>query len=121
MVTAGIKCWSGQVAVITRSLSLMLSQDPLSRLMDLAELKDQLDDLQKRVEDEVQVGIPQGGSVLASPFLKGFVAGYLVARFRSSAVFGVIVGTCTGIYAAQNYKVPNIERTFKDYFQRRSK
>ncbi|XP_061104214.1 SLC35A4 upstream open reading frame protein-like isoform X2 [Conger conger] len=97
----------------------MLLQDPLSRLLDLAELKDQLDDLQQRVTDEVQ--IPQGGSVLSSPFLKGFLAGYLVARFRSSAVFGVIVGTCTGIYAVQNYKVPNIEKTFRDYTQRRPK
>ncbi|KAI1902957.1 hypothetical protein AGOR_G00021920 [Albula goreensis] len=93
-------------------------KDPLSSLMDLVELKDQLEDIQKRMEEEVQAGVPQGGSVLASPFLKGFVAGYLVARFRSSAVFGVIVGTCTGIYAAQNYKVPNIEKTFKDYFSK---
>lgn len=58
----------------------------------------------------------QGGSFLSSPFLKGFLAGYVIAKLRSSAILGVAVGTCTGIFAAQNYKVPNIERTFKDYF-----
>lgn len=57
----------------------------------------------------------QGGSLLTSPFLKGFLAGYIVARLRSSALLGVAVGTCTGIYAAQNYAVPNIENTVKDY------
>lgn len=61
------------------------------------------------------VFLPQGGSLLASPFLKGFLAGYIVARLRSSALLGVAVGTCTGIYAAQNYAVPNIESTIKDY------
>ncbi|XP_036823089.1 SLC35A4 upstream open reading frame protein isoform X4 [Oncorhynchus mykiss] len=90
--------------------------DPLRPLKDLAELKDQLEDIQRRVEKEVQAGIPQGGSVLASPFLKGFLAGYIVSRLRSSAVLGVILGTCTGIFAAQNFGVPNIEQTLKDFF-----
>lgn len=57
----------------------------------------------------------QGGSFLASPFLKGFLAGYVVARLRSSALMGVAVGTCTGIYAAQTYKVPDIESTVREY------
>lgn len=57
----------------------------------------------------------QGGSLLASPFLKGFLAGYVVANLRSSALLGVAVGACTGIYAAQNYNIPNIEKTIKDY------
>ncbi|XP_077585983.1 SLC35A4 upstream open reading frame protein-like [Stigmatopora nigra] len=87
----------------------------LGQLKDLVELKDQLEDLQKRMEDEIQAGVPAGGSLLASPFLKGFLAGYVVARFRSSALLGVFVGTCTGIYAAQNYKIPNVENTVKDY------
>ena len=43
------------------------------------------------------------------------MAGYIVAKLRSSALLGVAVGTCTGIYAAQNYVVPNIENTIKDY------
>ncbi|XP_046715179.1 SLC35A4 upstream open reading frame protein-like [Silurus meridionalis] len=90
-------------------------KDPLSQLKDLAHLKDQLADIQKRVEDEVQVGIPQGGSLLASPFLKGFLAGYVVAKLRSSAILGVALGTLTGIYATQTYPVPNIEKTIKDY------
>ncbi|XP_029113295.1 SLC35A4 upstream open reading frame protein [Scleropages formosus] len=87
-------------------------KDPLRQLKDLAQLKDQLEDIQKRFETEV----PQGGSVLSSPVLKGFLAGYVVAKLRSSAFLGLLLGTCTGIYAAQSYKVPNIERTFKDYF-----
>ncbi|XP_053498109.1 SLC35A4 upstream open reading frame protein-like [Ictalurus furcatus] len=90
-------------------------KDPLTQLKDLAQLKDQLADIQKRVENEVQIGIPQGGSLLASPFLKGFLAGYVVAKLRASAVLGVALGTLTGIYTAQTYQVPNIETTIKDY------
>ena len=64
----------------------------------------------------VCVSVFQGGSVLGSPFLKGFLAGYMVAKLRSSAIAGVLLGTMTGMYAAQNYQVPNIERTIKDFF-----
>uniref|UniRef100_A0A674N9J8 SLC35A4 upstream open reading frame protein-like n=1 Tax=Takifugu rubripes TaxID=31033 RepID=A0A674N9J8_TAKRU len=92
-------------------------QNTLGQLKDLVELKDQLEDIQKRVEDEIQAGLPPGGSLLASPFLKGFLAGYVVARLRSSALMGVAIGTCTGMYAAQNYAVPNIENTIKDYIR----
>ncbi|KAL4631350.1 hypothetical protein GN956_G15004 [Arapaima gigas] len=91
-------------------------KDPLRQLKDLAQLKDQLEGIQRRFETEVDAGVPQGSSVLSSPILKGFLAGYVVAKLRSSAFLGVLLGTCTGIYAAQNYKVPNIQRTFKDYF-----
>lgn len=58
---------------------------------------------------------PQDGSLLASPLLKGFLAGYLVAKLRFSAVLGFVAGTCTGIYVAQNYAVPNVEKTIRDY------
>ncbi|XP_029526013.1 SLC35A4 upstream open reading frame protein-like [Oncorhynchus nerka] len=100
-----------------QSIISTTSQDMADdKLKDLAELKDQLEEIERRVEKEVQAGIPQGGSVLASPFLKGFLAGYVVSRLRSSAVLGVVLGTCTGIFAAQNFGVPNIEETLKDYF-----
>ncbi|XP_064829635.1 SLC35A4 upstream open reading frame protein-like isoform X1 [Oncorhynchus masou masou] len=97
-------------------------KDPFKQMKDLNQLKNQLEEIQKRVESEFAEGIPQlfpvlpqGGSVLASPFLKGFLAGYMVAKLRSSALIGVLLGTFTGIYAAQNYQVPNIESTLKDY------
>ncbi|XP_042593861.1 SLC35A4 upstream open reading frame protein-like [Cyprinus carpio] len=90
-------------------------KDPVTRLKDLVELKDQLEEIQKKVENEVQAGVPQGGSLLASPFLKGFLAGCVVSRLRSSAVLGVALGTLTGIHAAQNYEVPNIETSLRDF------
>ncbi|XP_053574570.1 probable UDP-sugar transporter protein SLC35A4 [Bombina bombina] len=85
------------------------------KLKDLAFLKGQLEGLQRRLEDEVHTGVTQEGSLLSSPFLKGFLAGYVVAKLRASAVLGFVVGTCTGIYAAQSYAVPNVEKTIKDY------
>ncbi|KAF7235464.1 hypothetical protein EYD10_17688 [Varanus komodoensis] len=91
--------------------------DSLPKLMkDLAFLKDQLENLKQRVENEVQADMGQEGSLLASPFLKGFLAGYVVAKLRPSAILGFVVGTCTGVYAAQTYAVPNVEKTVKDYF-----
>nr|XP_027324348.1 SLC35A4 upstream open reading frame protein-like [Anas platyrhynchos] len=95
--------------------SMADDKDPLPKLKDLAFLKGQLESLQRRVEDEVHAGVGQNGSLLASPFLKGFLAGYLVAKLRFSAVLGFVVGTCTGVYAAQNYAVPNVEKTVRDY------
>ncbi|XP_061858687.1 uncharacterized LOC131768270 homolog isoform X2 [Colius striatus] len=91
-------------------------KDPLPKLKDLAFLKEQLESLQRRVEGEVQAGVGQDGSLLASPFLKGFLAGYVVAKLRFSAVLGFLAGACTGIYAAQNYAVPNVEETVRDYW-----
>ena len=38
---------------------LVIGQNPLNKLRDLADLKDQLEDIQRRVEDEVQAGVPQ--------------------------------------------------------------
>ncbi|XP_045926146.1 SLC35A4 upstream open reading frame protein-like isoform X1 [Micropterus dolomieu] len=107
----------GQVWSIPSRYFTSQTKSPLGQLKDLVELKDQLEDIQKRVEDEIQAGVPPGGSLLGSPFLKGFLAGYVVARLRSSALMGVAVGTCTGIYAAQNYAVPDIEKTVKDYIR----
>lgn len=91
-------------------------KDPLNQLKDLTQLKAQLEEIQRRIESEVSAGLPQGDSVLGSPFLKGCLAGYVVAKLRSSAILGVLLGTLTGLYAAQTYQVPNIERTVKDFF-----
>lgn len=33
-------------------------KSPIGQLKDLVELKDQLEDIQKRMEDEIQVGVP---------------------------------------------------------------
>ncbi|XP_052430937.1 SLC35A4 upstream open reading frame protein [Carassius gibelio] len=90
-------------------------KDPVTRLKDLVELKEHLEEIQRKVEDEVQAGIPQGGSLLASPFLKGFLAGCVISRLRSSGVLGVALGTVTGLYAAQKYEVPNIETSLRDF------
>ncbi|XP_040297854.1 SLC35A4 upstream open reading frame protein-like [Bufo bufo] len=84
-------------------------------LKDLAFLKGQLEGLQRKLETEVQAGVSQDGSLLSSPFLKGFLAGYIVSKLRASAFLGFVVGACTGIYAAQAYAVPNVEKTIKDY------
>ncbi|XP_030067408.1 SLC35A4 upstream microprotein [Microcaecilia unicolor] len=86
-------------------------------LKDLTFLKNQLEGLQRRVEEEVKIGVAQDGSLLSSPFLKGFLAGFIVAKLRTSAVLGFVIGTCTGIYAAQRYSVPNVEKTIKDYLE----
>lgn len=96
-------------------------KDPLKQLKDLTQLKKQLEELRLKVEGEISTGIPEGGSVLVSPALKGFLAGYVVAKLRSSAILGVLLGTVTGIYAAQNYQVPNIQRTVKDFFDNAKK
>lgn len=69
------------------------------------------------MENEVNTGVGQDGSLLSSPFFKGFLAGYMVAKLRASAVLGFAVGTCTGIYVAQAYAVPNVEKTLKNYFR----
>ncbi len=44
---------------VVRFSVLFLDQDPFRQLKDLSLLKDQLDNIQRRVEDEVGVGIPQ--------------------------------------------------------------
>ncbi|CAB1460248.1 unnamed protein product [Pleuronectes platessa] len=88
-------------------------KNSLGQLKDLVELKDQLEDIQRRMEDEIQAGVPPGGSLLASPFLKGFLAGYIVAKLRSSALLGVAVGTCTGIFAAQRSRDTAAASIFK--------
>ncbi|XP_049643308.1 SLC35A4 upstream open reading frame protein [Suncus etruscus] len=102
---------------VTSAGKMADDKDSLPKLKDLAFLKNQLEHLQRRVEDEVSSGVGQNGSLLSSPFLKGFLAGYVVAKLRASAVLGFAVGTCTGIYAAQAYAVPNVEKTLRDYLQ----
>lgn len=38
---------------------MLLQQDPFKQFKDLSMLKDQLEDIQRRVENDVQVGVPQ--------------------------------------------------------------
>lgn len=38
---------------------MSLLQDPLKQLKDLTQLKNQLEEIQRRVENEVSAGIPQ--------------------------------------------------------------
>nr|XP_035975865.1 SLC35A4 upstream open reading frame protein-like [Halichoerus grypus] len=90
-------------------------KDSLPKLKDLAFLKNQLEYLQQRVDDEVSSGVSQDGSLMSAPFLKFFLASYVVAKLRALAVLGFAVGTCTGIYAAQAHAAPNVEKTLRDY------
>ncbi|CAD7680106.1 unnamed protein product [Nyctereutes procyonoides] len=92
-------------------------KDSPPKLKDLAFLKNHLECLQQRVKEEVSSGMSQDGLLLSSPFLKDFLASYVVTKLRASAVLGFAVGTCTGIYAAQAYAVPNVEKTLRDYLQ----
>lgn len=46
--------------------SCAVPQDPLSQLRDLVELKDQLEDIQRRVEDEIQAGVPPVRHILTT-------------------------------------------------------
>uniref|UniRef100_A0A8C2LXM7 Uncharacterized protein n=1 Tax=Cricetulus griseus TaxID=10029 RepID=A0A8C2LXM7_CRIGR len=80
-------------------------KDSLPKLKDLTFLKNQLERLQQRWEDEVNSGVGQGTSLLSSPFIKGFLVGYVVAKLRASAVL------------AQAYAIPNAEKTLKNYFR----
>ncbi|KAJ7338294.1 hypothetical protein JRQ81_011068 [Phrynocephalus forsythii] len=92
-------------------------KDSLPQLRELTFLKDQLESLRRRVENEANAGVEQDGTLLASPFLKGFLAGYVVSKLRFSAIVGFLVGTCTGVYAAQTYVLPNMEKMVKDCFK----
>ncbi|XP_074051158.1 SLC35A4 upstream open reading frame protein-like [Macrotis lagotis] len=92
-------------------------KDSMPKVKDLAFLKNQLEHLQWRLEEEVKTGVEQAGSFLSSPFLNVFLAGYVVTKLRASAVMGFAVGVCTGVYAAQCYSVPNIEKTLQDYLR----
>ncbi|XP_038947210.1 SLC35A4 upstream open reading frame protein-like [Rattus norvegicus] len=93
------------------------NKDSLPKLKDLTFLKNQLECLQQRVEMKVNNGVGQDESPLSSLFFKEFLAGYVVAKMRASAVLGCAVGTCIGIYAAQAYAIPNVEKTLKNYFR----
>ncbi|XP_034864645.1 SLC35A4 upstream open reading frame protein-like [Mirounga angustirostris] len=92
-------------------------KDSLPKLKDLAFLKNRLEHLQQRVDDEVSSGVSQDGSLMSFPFLKFFSASHVVAKPRASAVLGFAVGTCTGIYAAQTHAAPNVEKTLRDYLR----
>ncbi|XP_051013705.1 SLC35A4 upstream open reading frame protein-like [Acomys russatus] len=85
----------------------------LPRLKDQTCLMNHLGHPWQPVKDKVNSGVGQDGSLLLSSFLKGFLAGYVVAKLRTLAVLGFAVGTCTGIYAAQ----ANMEKTLKSYFR----
>ncbi|CAD7678595.1 unnamed protein product [Nyctereutes procyonoides] len=80
-------------------------KDSLPKLKDLSFLKNQLEHLQQCVE-EVSSGMSQDGSLLSSPFLKGFLAGYVVAKLRASAVLSFAVGTCTASMQPRHMPCP---------------
>ncbi|XP_066446785.1 uncharacterized homolog [Eleutherodactylus coqui] len=98
-----------------RCLDKMADDKGSPKLKDLSFLKDQLESLQRKLDNGGQAEGSQEGTLLSSPFFKGFLAGYIVSKLRASAFLGFVVGTCTGIYAAQAYAVPNVEKTIKDY------
>ncbi|XP_074066010.1 SLC35A4 upstream open reading frame protein-like [Macrotis lagotis] len=87
-------------------------EDSMPKVKDLAFLKNQLEHLQRQLEEEVKTVVEQEGSFLSAPFLKGFLAGYFVAKLRASAVMGFAPAS-----AAQSYAVPNIEKTLQDYLR----
>lgn len=51
------------------------NKDSLPKLKELTFLKNQLECLQQRVENEVNSGVGQDNSPLSSLFFKGFLAG----------------------------------------------
>lgn len=54
------------VSIVYTCISLL--QDPLKQLKDLTQLKNQLEEIQRRVESEVSAGIPQVCSHFIFPY-----------------------------------------------------
>ncbi|XP_027437066.2 SLC35A4 upstream open reading frame protein-like [Zalophus californianus] len=90
-------------------------KDFLPKLKDLAFLKNQLEHLQQHVEDEVSSGVSQDGLLMSSPFLKVFLAGYVVAKLRHQQY-----GLCCGylhwhLRSSGTCLCATVEKTSRDY------
>ncbi|KAK2115822.1 hypothetical protein P7K49_006448 [Saguinus oedipus] len=91
-------------------------KESLPNIKDLAFLKNQLENLQWHVEDEVNSRVGQDGSLLSSPFLKGFLAS-CGGHTEGISSIGLCHEHLCWHLCSSSYAVPNVEMALKDYLQ----